>query len=132
MQTDPIADFLTRIRNASRAGHEEVRIPSSKLTVEIVRILHSEGYIRGYQAVEGEGQKHLRVLLKYLDRSRQPILTGVKRISKPGRRVYVGKGNVPRVQGGLGIAILSTPRGILTDNRARKLGLGGELICSVW
>jgi small subunit ribosomal protein S8 len=131
MQTDPIADFLTRIRNANRAGHDEVRIPSSKLKVEMAKILQSEGYIRGYQLIDDKKQGILRVLLKYGD-GKERVISGLKRVSKPGRRVYVGKDSIPRVLGGLGIAILSTPRGIVTDRRARRLGIGGEVLCEVW
>jgi small subunit ribosomal protein S8 len=131
MQTDPIADFLTRIRNANTAGHDEVRIPSSKLKVEMAKILQSEGYIRGYQLIDDKKQGILRVLLKYGD-GKERIISGLKRVSKPGRRIYVGKDSIPRVLGGLGIAILSTPRGIVTDRRARRLGIGGEVLCEVW
>ncbi len=131
MQTDPIADFLTRIRNANAAGHDEVRIPSSKLKIELAKILQSEGYIRGYQLIDDKKQGILRVLLKYGD-GRERIINGLKRVSRPGRRVYVSKTEIPRVLGGLGIAILSTPRGIVTDRRARRLGVGGEVLCEVW
>jgi small subunit ribosomal protein S8 len=131
MQTDPVADFLTRIRNANRAGHDEVRIPSSKLKVEMTKILQSEGYIRGYQLIDDKKQGILRVLMKYGD-GKERTISGLNRISKPGRRVYVGKNEIPRVLGGLGIAILSTPRGIVTDRRARRLGVGGEVLCEVW
>ncbi|MCS6858723.1 MAG: 30S ribosomal protein S8 [Abditibacteriales bacterium] len=131
MQTDPIADFLTRIRNANAAGHDEVRIPSSRLKVEIAKILQSEGYIRGYQLIDDKKQGILRVLLKYGE-GHERVINGLRRVSKPGRRIYVGKDDIPRVLGGLGIAILSTPRGIVTDRRARRLGVGGEVLCEVW
>jgi small subunit ribosomal protein S8 len=131
MQTDPIADFLTRVRNANAAGHDEVRIPSSKLKIEMAKILQSEGYVRGYQLIDDKKQGILRVLLKYGD-GKERVISGLKRVSKPGRRVYVGKAEIPRVLGGLGIAILSTPRGMMTDRRARRLGVGGEVMCEIW
>lgn len=129
--TDPIADMLTCIRNASRARHEEVRIPASETKEAIVRLLHQEGYIRGYQRVSEGPQGYLRIVLKYTE-DRRPAITGLERASKPGRRVYVGKGQIPRVLGGLGVAIVSTPRGVLTDTEARKAAVGGEVLCRVW
>lgn len=131
MQTDPIADGLTRIRNASRAGHDEVRVPASNLLGEIVRLLHAEGYIRGYQRADEAGRAHLRIQLKYLD-DKTPVIQGLERISRPGMRRYSGQRELPRVQGGMGVAILTTPRGVMTDQKARKLNVGGELLCKVW
>lgn len=131
MVTDPIADGLTRIRNASRAGHDEVRLPAAKLLAEIVRILHAEGYIRGFQRVEEDGRGVLRIQLKYLE-GKEPVISGLERASRPGMRQYVGKDVIPRVVGGMGISILTTPKGVVTGSRARKLGVGGELLCKVW
>ena len=133
MLTDPVADMLTRIRNANKALHDRVELPSSKLKEEIARILKEEGYVRDYHVVEaGElPYKVLVVELKY-GRSRERVLTGVKRISKPGRRIYAGKDRLPRVLGGMGTAILSTSRGVITSRTAEKEGIGGEVICFVW
>jgi small subunit ribosomal protein S8 len=133
MMTDPVADMLTRIRNANKALHDRVELPSSKLKEEIARILQEEGYIRGYHVVEaGElPYKVLVVELKY-GRSRERVLTGLKRISKPGRRIYAGKDRLPRVLGGMGTAILSTSRGVITSRTAEREGVGGEVICFVW
>jgi small subunit ribosomal protein S8 len=134
--TDPIADMLTRIRNAAMMGHPVVAMPSSKLKVEIARILKEEGYLEGYDAAEGEkpGQPVLRLKIKYLGerRERKPVITGLERISRPGRRVYTQKQDIPWVLSGIGIAILSTPKGVMTGQRARQLNVGGELICKVW
>jgi small subunit ribosomal protein S8 len=134
--TDPIADMLTRIRNAAMMGHPVVAMPSSKLKVEIARILKEEGYIEGFDAAEGEkpGQPVLRLKIKYLGerREKKPVITGLERISRPGRRVYTRKQDIPWVLSGIGIAILSTPKGVMTGQRARQLNVGGELICKVW
>ena len=134
--TDPIADMLTRIRNAVMAGHAQVEMPSSKMKVAIAKILKDEGYIEGYQVVQGERPSHkvLRIRLKYVGerRHRRPVITGLERVSKPGRRVYAGKKELPWVKSGLGIAIVSTPKGVMTAERARKLGVGGEVICKIW
>lgn len=134
--TDPIADMLTRIRNAAMAGHSQVEMSSSKMKVAIARILKEEGYIEGYQVVEGERPSHkvLRIRLKYVGerRHRRPVISGLERVSKPGRRVYAGVRELPWVKSGLGIAIVSTPKGVMTAERARKLGVGGEVICKVW
>jgi len=134
--SDPIADMLTRIRNAVMAGHTVVAIPSSKLKVEIARILKEEGFIRSYQVVDGDRpeRKVLRIRLKYIGerRDRRPVLTGLERVSRPGRRVYTGKKDIPWVLSGMGIAIISTPRGVMTGQKARKLGVGGEVLCKVW
>jgi small subunit ribosomal protein S8 len=133
MLTDPVADMLTRIRNANKALHDRVEMPCSKLKEEIARILKEEGYIRDYH-VESREQLPYKVLvidLKY-GRSRERVLTGLKRISKPGRRVYARKDRLPRVLGGMGTAILSTSRGVITSRTAEREGIGGEVICFVW
>jgi small subunit ribosomal protein S8 len=133
---DPIADMLTRIRNAILADHTLVAMPSSKLKVAIAKILQEEGYISNYEVVDGKsaGQKILRIHLKYVGerRNRKPVITGLERVSRPGRRVYAGKKEIPWVLSGIGIAILSTPKGVMTGKRARQLGVGGEVICKVW
>lgn len=133
---DPIADMLTRIRNAILADHTLVAVPSSKLKVAIAKILQEEGYISNYEVVDGKsaGQKILRIHLKYVGerRNRKPVITGLERVSHPGRRVYAGKKEIPWVLSGIGIAILSTPKGVMTGKRARQLGVGGEVICKVW
>jgi len=131
VMTDPIADMLTRIRNASSVKHESVDIPRSKLKEELARILKDEGFIKEYKVVEDGKQGTIRVYLKY-DSSKGQVIKGIKRISKPGLRVYANKDEVPRVLGGLGVAILSTSHGIITDRVARKEGIGGEVICYVW
>jgi len=134
--TDPIADMLTRIRNAMEVGHPTVAMPSSKLKSEIARILKEEGYIAGYEVVDGEnpGHKILRLQLRYIGerRFRRPVITGLERISKPGRRVYSGKRDIPWVLSGMGVSILTTPKGVMTGQRARQLGVGGEILCKVW
>jgi len=134
--TDPIADFLTRIRNAVMAGNQNTAVPSSKIKVALAKILTEEGFIDGFEqiAVEGKPQDTLRIHLKYVGerRERKPVISGLRRISKPGRRVYVGRGEIPWVQSGLGIAILTTPKGVVTGVRARQLGVGGEVLCEVW
>jgi small subunit ribosomal protein S8 len=129
--TDPIADMLTRIRNATRAKRKKVEIPASNLKKAIADLLLREKYITDYQVLEGSSQGTIRISLKYTGRDESAI-GGLKRVSRPGRRVYVGKAEIPRVMGGLGTAILSTPRGVLTDKESRKMGVGGELICYVW
>ncbi len=129
--TDPIADMLTRIRNASKAYHESVDIPASKMKQEIARILKEEGYIQDYALVQEGGFPVIRVFLKYADDKRRAI-AGIRRISKPGLRVYAKKTELPRVFGGLGIAIISTPKGIMTDRQARKEQVGGEVVAYVW
>lgn len=133
---DPIADMLTRIRNAMIAGHTLVAIPSSKMKASIAKILKEEGYIGEYEVVDGArpGLKVLRVQLKYVGerRHRQPVITGLERVSRPGRRVYTGKSDIPWVLSGMGIAILTTPKGVMTGARARQMGLGGEIICKIW
>ncbi len=129
--TDPIADLLTRIRNANLANHETVEVPASRLNIEILRILRDEGFIRGYQLLEDCKFPTARIQLKYGPK-RERILTNLKRVSKPGLRVYAKRDKVPRVLRGLGIAILSTSKGVMTDREARKLGIGGEVLCYVW
>lgn len=130
MVTDPIADMLTRIRNANKALHESARMPTSKVKVEIARLLKEEGYIKDYR-VERETFDVLVIDLKY-GRSRERILTDLKRVSKPGRRVYARKDRLPRVLGGMGTAIMSTPQGLITSRTAEREGIGGEVICFVW
>ncbi len=129
--TDPIADMLTCIRNASQAKHPRVDVPASRVKEEVVKVLEREKFIKNYRRIEDNKQGILRIYLKY-DLEAGAIISHLKRISKPGRRVYVGKGDVPRVRNGLGSAILSTPRGVLTDREAREGGVGGELLCEVW
>jgi|SRR5271168_2462024 len=131
MTTDPIADLLTRIRNASRAKHPRVDLPSSKLKVEVARILKDEGYLANFKVVEEKGKKTLRVFLRYTP-DRRSVITDLKRISRPGSRRYVGKADIRQVVGGMGISIVSTPRGLMTGQTARKEGIGGELLCEVW
>lgn len=130
--TDPIADMLTRIRNASSSRHETVDIPSSRMKKSIAEILYQEGYIKNFEEIEDGKQGILRVSLKYQQASKQRVISGLKRISKPGLRVYVNKDEIPKVLGGLGIAILSTSRGIMTDKKARREGVGGEIMAFVW
>ena len=129
--TDPVADMLTRIRNANTAGHASVDIPASKIKKNIADILQKEGYIKGYEVVEGETQDTIRVAMKY-GPDKAKVINGIKRISKPGLRVYAKRNEVPKVLGGLGIAIISTSNGLITDKEARKLGVGGEVVCYVW
>ena len=133
---DPIADMLTRIRNGVMAGHSLVAMPSSKLKVEIAKIMKDEGYLEGFEVVESEelSQKVLRLKIKYVGgrRARKPVISGIERVSKPGRRVYTKKQDIPWVLSGIGVAILSTPKGVMTGSRARQLGVGGEILCKVW
>ena len=129
--TDPVADMLTRIRNAISARHQKVDIPASKLKLEIARILKEEGYVSNFKATEEEGHKILRIYLKYANNN-EAVISNVNRVSRPGCRVYVRRTEIPRVLGGLGINILTTPRGVMTGRQARKQGLGGELLCEVW
>ena len=133
---DPIADMLTRIRNGVMAGHALVAMPSSKLKVEIAKIMKDEGYLEGFEVVESEQlpQKVLRLKIKYVGerRERRPVISGIERISKPGRRVYAKKQEIPWVLSGIGVAIISTPKGVMTGSRARQLGVGGEILCKVW
>lgn len=132
MQTDPIADFLTRIRNAAAAKHQRVDVPVSKLKTEIARILKDEGYISTYKLVEeNKTRKMLRVFLKYTP-DRRSVITGIKRVSRPGQRHYLGAGDIRPVVGGLGISIMTTPKGLMSGRAARKAKVGGELLCEVW
>jgi small subunit ribosomal protein S8 len=134
--TDPIADMLTRIRNAVNVSQSTVSIPHSKLKESIAQILKDEGYVEGFDVAADDGapQKTIRLKIKYVGvrRERRPVLTDLQRVSRPGRRVYVGKGEIPWVLSGMGVAILSTPKGVMTGQRARMLGVGGEVVCQVW
>jgi len=129
--TDPIADMLTRIRNAQRASHESVDIPSSRLKVDIAKVLKSEGYIKNFRVLPDGKQGVLRIFLKYDDQGR-PVIEGLKRVSKASRRVYTGYEDIPKVLNGYGISIVSTSKGIMTDKKARALKVGGEVLCAVW
>ena len=129
--TDPVADMLTRIRNANTAGHAEVDVPASKIKKNIAEILLKEGYIKGFEVVETEPQDVIKIEMKY-GAGKQRVISGIKRISKPGLKVYVKKDEIPKVLGGLGIAIISTSSGLITDKQARELGVGGEVVCYVW
>ena len=129
--TDPIADMLTRIRNANSSKHESVNVPASKLKIEIARILNDEGYINGYEVIDDGLQGIIKITLKY-GANKQKVITGLKRVSKPGLRVYASKEDLPRVLKGLGIAIISTSKGIMTDREARKLNVGGEVLAFIW
>ena len=131
MTNDPIADMLARLQNAAAVKHQQVIMPASKLRVAVARILKDEGYIEKLEVSKDKPQGMLRLWLRY-DENRKPILSGVKRISKPGRRVYAGKAEVPWVRQGLGIAIVSTTQGVMTGARAKRMGLGGEILCYVW
>jgi small subunit ribosomal protein S8 len=130
-QTDPIADMLTCVRNAVRAGHRRVDVPASNLKVAIAEALTREHFVQGYKKIEDTKQGVIRIYLRY-DADDVPVITGIQRVSRPGRRIYVDKDEVPRVMGGLGSALVSTTRGILTDKEARSAGLGGELLAKVW
>ena len=129
--TDPIADMLTRLRNANTVGHATVEIPASKMKKAIAEILKEEGYIRGYEVIEDGKQGTIKVSMKY-GPDKTKVISGIKKISKPGLKVYAKADDVPKVLGGLGIAIISTSNGLITDKQARKLGVGGEVICYVW
>lgn len=131
MMTDPIADMLTRIRNGNNVKHETVDIPASNVKKEIAQILLNEGFIKGFDVIEDGKQGIIRIEFKY-GKNGEKVISGIKRISKPGLRVYVKSDEIPRVLGGLGIAILSTSKGIMTDKEARRQGIGGEVICYVW
>ena len=128
--TDPIADMLTRIRNATRAHHAQVNIPASKMKLAIARVLKEEGYIKDIEILKNSTQGTIRITLRYVDK--QPVLTQLKRVSKPGLRVYTRRASIPRVRGGQGISILSTPQGLMTGRKAYQAGLGGEVVCYVW
>jgi len=129
--TDPIADMLTRVRNGLIVRKAFVLVPSSKIKVAIAQILLEEGFIQGYEVTNERPQPNIRLWLKY-DEKRRPVVSGMQRVSKPGRRVYKGKGDLPWVLSGLGIAIVSTPKGVMTDREARRQGVGGEVLCYVW
>ncbi|WP_157110003.1 30S ribosomal protein S8 [Thermanaeromonas toyohensis] len=129
--TDPIADFLTRIRNANMAYHEKVEVPASRVKRAIAEIMKNEGYIKDYEYIEDGKQGILRIYLKY-GPNKERVITGLKRISRPGLRIYARKDQLPRVLGGLGIAVISTSKGIMTDKQARREGVGGEVICYIW
>ncbi|MBU2611147.1 MAG: 30S ribosomal protein S8 [Anaerolineales bacterium] len=134
--SDPIADMLTRVRNAVMSGQALTAMPHSKVKVEIAKILKEEGYLESFDVAEGEkpGQKILRLRIKYIGerRERRPVITNLQRVSRPGRRVYTKKQDIPWVLSGIGVAIMSTPKGIMTGHRARQLGVGGEILCKVW
>jgi small subunit ribosomal protein S8 len=134
--SDPISDMLTRIRNGVMAGHSQVAMPNSKIKVEIAKILKEEGFIENFEVADGEraGFKVLRIKIKYVGerRERRPVISGLERVSKPGRRIYTKKQDIPWVLSGIGVAILSTPKGVMTGQRARQLGVGGEILCKVW
>ena len=129
--SDPVADFLTCLRNAIRAKHRKVDVPASKLKTELARVLLRERYINNFKVIEDDKQGVLRVYLKYTPDD-VPVISGLRRVSTPGRRVYLGKTRLPKVMGGLGASIVSTSRGLMTDREAREAGLGGELVCQVW
>ncbi len=131
MMTDPIADMLTRIRNANMAKLEKVDVPASKLNIELTKILKEKGFIKSFKVVRDRKQGIIRISLKYLE-GQEKAITGLKRISKPGRRVYVDKSEIPMIMGGYGIAVLTTSKGILTDEVCRREGIGGEVLCSIW
>lgn len=131
VMTDPVADFLTRVRNGNMVMHETVEVPSSKIKVSLAGIMKDEGYIKDYEYIEDGKQGIIRIYLKY-GPNREKVITGLKRISKPGLRVYVKKDEIPKVLGGLGTAVVSTSQGLMTDKKARKNGLGGEVICYIW
>ena len=129
--SDPIADMLTRIRNAIMVRHDSVLIPASRMKLSITRILKAEGFINDYEVLRGKSHRVIKIYLKY-DEKNQPVLSGLERVSKPGLRVYAGRKEIPRIHGGLGIAILSTPEGVMTGQQAWRQGIGGELLCYVW
>ena len=131
MLTDPIADMLTRIRNANMALHESVEMPGSKMKAEVARVLKDEGYITDWELRDADVGTELVVRLKY-DRDRRRVISGLQRVSKPGRRVYVDRGSIPRILGGMGISVISTSQGVITGHEARRRGIGGEVLCSVW
>ncbi len=130
--SDPVADFLTRIRNATRVKHKRVDVPASRLKEEITKLLMREGYVEHFKRIEDGRQGILRIYLKYDRIDGSSIIEGIKRVSTPGRRVYINKDQIPRIRGGLGTAVVSTPKGVLSGTEARKAGVGGELVASVW
>ncbi len=129
--TDPLADILTRIRNAGAARFDKVDIPASQMKISLARILKEEGYIKNYKIIKDKKQGILRIYLKY-SAANQPLISGLQRVSKPSRRFYAGKDEIPNVLGGLGIAVVSTSKGVMTDREARRLGIGGEVLCTIW
>jgi small subunit ribosomal protein S8 len=129
--TDPIADMLTRIRNAGHARFDKVDIPASRMKISLARIFKDEGFIKNYKVIKDNRQGILRVYLKYGEHQ-TPLIQGIQRVSKPGRRVYAGSEELPRVQGGLGVAVISTSKGVVTDRQARKMQVGGEVLCEIW
>jgi small subunit ribosomal protein S8 len=129
--TDPIADLLARVRNAQMAKHASVQLPASRMKLDILRIMKDEGYIENYELTEDGPKKVLRVVLKYMDTG-QAAIHGMERISRPGRRIYRGKGDIPKVLDGLGVVIVSTPAGVLTGHACRRQGVGGEVLCTIW
>jgi small subunit ribosomal protein S8 len=129
--SDPLSDLLTRLRNAMRAGHDRVDVPASRVKEAVLKVLEEEGFIASYRKVQEGGRPVLRVGLRY-DAEGEPIVAGIERVSRPGRRVYAGANEIPSVLGGLGVSIVSTSRGIVTDKKARQDGLGGEVLCNVW
>jgi len=132
--TDPIADLLTRIRNASMRGHSQVAVPASKLKLAIAQVMEDEGFVEHVELSDDRPQPFIRIALKYRGgrKERKPLIAGLKRVSKPGRRVYVGREDIPWVSGGMGIAVLSTPKGVMSDRQARRMGVGGEVLCHIW
>jgi len=130
MVTDPIADLLTRVRNAAMARHDSVTLPASKMKIAVAKILKDEGFISDFSIIKGEPQRMIKITLKYIDK--QPAFIGLERVSKPGLRVYSGKKEIPRVYGGLGIAVISTSKGLMTGQEAWKKNIGGEVLCYVW
>ena len=131
MMTDPVADMLVRMQNAGKRGHDTVLIPASKLKAELLRVLKEEGFISAYEPDKAEGHPAFKVQLRYISEG-QPMITGIKRVSRPGLRVYVGKHDITRVRGGMGISILSTSKGVMTDRQCRAAEVGGEVLCQVW
>jgi small subunit ribosomal protein S8 len=131
MMTDPIADLLVRLQNAADRSHPSVTVPASKLKAEILRVLKAEGFVSEYEQTVVDGHPALRVQLRYVAEG-QPVITGMRRVSRPGRRVYVGRRDVNAVMGGLGLALISTSRGVMTDHESRRQNLGGEVLCEVW
>jgi small subunit ribosomal protein S8 len=131
MLTDPIADLLVRLENGARRRHETVKVPASRLKRQILGILGKEGFIQSFEEGQEDGHPILTIQLRYIDQER-PMITGMRRISKPGRRVYIGREGVPKVRSGIGLAIISTSQGLMTDGESRRAGLGGEVLCSVW
>jgi len=129
--TDPIADMLTRIRNAGHARFDKVDIPASRMKISLARIFKDEGFIKNYKVIKDNRQGILRVYLKYADQQ-QALIQGIRRVSKPGRRVYAGSEELPKVQGGLGVAVISTSKGVVSDRQARKMHVGGEVLCEIW